>query len=1283
MGTKYSKIWIGRAMHLAVIFAILLSVSTVVYAAAPSPFVGHWQAVDVDGSDIRLTIAGPPSGAYQITWTDSYISFCGGEAGIVRGTGWFDEANPNILEADLHLECFTTGNSTDFHMTWRYHPATNTLSSRYENNSTVIIWNRPGMLASPPPELSLRVNYGHDWVESFYEPGHVVWVVVTDPDGGVRATTETVTEEKDYWADWEGTGFQTNDSIWFNGEGDQIENPPDIQPNDWVYAWVDNGASAQVQIGDISGVIELADDSVNGTVYAPWFSEELDIDCHSWGAPLPEEILRYDTVIPDGEDTYFCSWAGDWDIQPGQDVGVGYSGSDGNWVANVFLIPLPSFAAYMPGAIEGYDWPMGDTIHLDINDGEYSADATSEQRPDFPEGETRVLFELPMDEFSMEADDHILMTDEALGFTKELYIADLQVADVNIENQTVSGFYEPVYPDFWIWLDGQEPLDVQFNENAWVATFAEMVPGSWGTVAQDDWDHDGTVWDFYVPNTRFTVWPEWNYLEGYEWPEGEDVSISVAGKGECSAGPVPGFSEGEPWNTFFSVNFPEACTIEAEDVITLSSDSLALTHQVPELAITDVDLDFNTVAGTAVFDPEQYIIHTWIHDVEESYMQLTAEGGTWLADFGSQGFYLQPGMGGRVEVVDQASNATAVDWWIPSPRFSVFPEWEYVEGWDWPEGEPVTATVAGKSECIASGDSGHPEWDPNALFVGLWFPEVCDIVVNDIVTVTDGVTSRTYEVQDLAITEVNKDASTVSGTAFPGALVYTWVHEYGYDMELSAGDGTWLADFRLAGLDLVEGMGGRVEVRDTFGNATAVDWWIPNPRFTVFPEWEWFDGYDWPDGATVSITVAGKSECDTTSQESWGGFFNGGFPGSCDIAVDDSVTFTYGEITRNHTVRNVAITEVNKEAGTVSGTADADLVYAWVHEYGYDMVLPVEDGNWFADFGSAGLLPFVEGMGGRTEVRDEFGNSTAADWYIPTPRIVVQISDDWFRAENFTPNAELTFWVYESEGGELLRHPEGTWPLDDSGYVTVGMWELEEYIDLVPGNYVVVSDGEVTKELTLEDFTFDVFDLANGHLQGTAPEPFDRPVWVGIGFENDAWTMDITTGGDGSWLADFGQPVPGDYQWVAAQVFDDDGDASELRPASQVIFLRPSCGDTYNVQANIPLELRYGSWAAIGESLAIQNAEHLTVNLVLDGEPVAGVQQPVIPASEFPCGSPPEDAYGVYYVAQVDALSPGTYVAEVTWIFDEAVTDGYDADGNGEPDWYEGEFTREFTIVVP
>ena len=119
------------------------------------------------------------------------------------------------------------------------------------------------------------------------------------------------------------------------------------------------------------------------------------------------------------------------------------------------------------------------------------------------------------------------------------------------------------------------------------------------------------------------------------------------------------------------------------------------------------------------------------------------------------------------------------------------------------------------------------------------------------------------------------------------------MHEYGYDQFITITDGTWSADFGAAGLDLVENMGGRAEIRDGEGNATAVDWWLPNPRFVVFPEWEWYDGLDWPDGATVDITVEGKAEC-TTSGTSGGNFFNGGFPEGCDVQAGDTVIFSDG-----------------------------------------------------------------------------------------------------------------------------------------------------------------------------------------------------------------------------------------------------------------------------------------------------------------------------------------------------------------------------------------------------
>jgi len=182
------------------------------------------------------------------------------------------------------------------------------------------------------------------------------------------------------------------------------------------------------------------------------------------------------------------------------------------------------------------------------------------------------------------------------------------------------------------------------------------------------------------------------------------------------------------------------------------------------------------------------------------------------------------------------------------------------------------------------------------------------------------------------------------------------------------------------------------------------------------------------------------------------------------------------------------------------------------------------------------------------------------DWCVPNPRIVASITEDWFYLVEFTSEVAVNYSVYESEGGTLVF--QGTATTDGSGFVWV---DAEERWDLEPGNYLMVSDGNTTRELVIEGFTFDVFDLANGHLEGTAPSPFGRTVWVGVGFENDSWSMEVSTDLNGNWAADFDTPVPSNYQWVAAQIFDEDGDASELRP-DQVVNLWVSAY-TYDLPA--------------------------------------------------------------------------------------------------------------------
>ncbi len=498
---KFNRV-LMTILSLFAILVIALPIIQMGYAVSSSPFVGEWQASDEAGNDVRLTVSGPSGGPLQITWIESDISICDGAAGIVRGTGQLDESNPHLLEADLHLDCFTSEVSSDFHFLWRYHPVSNTLSGRYADG-VVTVWHQPNRPLPSTPAFNLRVDYGNNWVESFYAAGHKAWVTVTESNGViVKATAELMTEPKKYWDG--GSGFQTMDSIWFDGEGNQMANPPDIRPHDWVFGWVDNGASAQVQIGEIGGVVNITSDSIEGTILTPWSTAPVPVECLNWGSggnPFNNKNKDAGLISTDGTHAYSCSWAGEWDIQSGQTVGVGYVGSDGNWVANSFFTTNPTFEAFVPGAIEGYDWPVGSTITVTINDGEYVAQAVSELRPGAPLGGTRVPFELWKDNFFIEAGDRIVMTDGSI--TKDSVVTALTVTDFDVSTRTVSGTYDPD-SSLRVWVydrDGQVATDP--GTGAWVATFDQLQAGALGGASQEDVDGDGTSIEFEVPETFF------------------------------------------------------------------------------------------------------------------------------------------------------------------------------------------------------------------------------------------------------------------------------------------------------------------------------------------------------------------------------------------------------------------------------------------------------------------------------------------------------------------------------------------------------------------------------------------------------------------------------------------------------------------------------------------------------------------------------------------------------------------------------------------------------------
>ena len=173
----------------------------------------------------------------------------------------------------------------------------------------------------------MDVNYGHDWVEGNYKPGHTVWLTVTESDGvTVKGLAELTTGFVPWWDGQ--SGFSTNWDGW-------IGQPPDIMPGDWVFGKVDNGFASEVEVGEITGILDFNADTVEGQVFAPW-TGPLNANCGVWVQDGP----GLDFVVEAEGGPYFCDFT-PWDLMPDQPVGVRYQEPDGDWVGNVFQEPLP------------------------------------------------------------------------------------------------------------------------------------------------------------------------------------------------------------------------------------------------------------------------------------------------------------------------------------------------------------------------------------------------------------------------------------------------------------------------------------------------------------------------------------------------------------------------------------------------------------------------------------------------------------------------------------------------------------------------------------------------------------------------------------------------------------------------------------------------------------------------------------------------------------------------------------------------------------------------------
>ena len=130
-----------QKFHILLTIIIALSIlSIAALSAAPrSPFKGVWRAIDVDGSNVQLVIAGGGRGVYRLTWTDDSWSLCDGLPGIGKGKGFLDSADPNILHTEWVITCTSLHESYNYQFDAVYDPVTDTMVFQLGT-----VWSRVG-----------------------------------------------------------------------------------------------------------------------------------------------------------------------------------------------------------------------------------------------------------------------------------------------------------------------------------------------------------------------------------------------------------------------------------------------------------------------------------------------------------------------------------------------------------------------------------------------------------------------------------------------------------------------------------------------------------------------------------------------------------------------------------------------------------------------------------------------------------------------------------------------------------------------------------------------------------------------------------------------------------------------------------------------------------------------------------------------------------------------------------------------------------------------------------
>jgi len=941
------------------------------------------------------------------------------------------------------------------------------------------------------------------WLQRFDSDGDrtVAFWEIPDPCFGVNLNWN-------YVAGWEWTAGNTAilkvdgteiNTTTVEPNGNVHFDTPDILPGQVVT--VSDGVSTKSTTVTLISVtnVDIATDTISGTAG-------------------PNSAVYVDTLGT----TIFADSLGHWvadlsdyyDVVPGSEGWVRRIDNDGDSSEWRWYAPNPVFDV-RPGddIVQGWQFLPETEVTIQVEGHTYYQTTGADG-----------YFETGSLDYDIQTDDLVVVSDGT--YTKDHTVYPSTLTGYDVDADTLTGIAAPNREvGAWACTDVNcDSLTTTTDSSGdWTLDFTGVVDlkrGFGGGMWQSDDEDDDTVTYWWIPDPYFSVNLNEDYIYCGSWASYSTLTLNVDGEELATIE-----TDSNGYAQIYNVD------IQPGSTVIVSGGGLTKQTVVENLTLIGVDRDADTVSGTADSNTE-VIVETYDQNWQQNgEVHTTADSaGNWIADF-SGILDITVGTRGFPMIYDADGDSTEVKWEIPVPWFVVKPMTDSVFGGDWTPGSSITLKYDSYTDTRIANENGEIDFGS----VGF------DIVNGVNIEVTDGITTKYLIVHNLAFTGYDVDLDTLAGKTDPGTWAQAVVcngNDCSFELYTDSVDafGNWSLDFSEI-VDLKPGSWGWISKWDDDGDNTSIDWYIPNPSFTVNPFDDTVWGWKWPAFTDVTLSVHGETYTLTTNY--WGDVDFGKM--DFDIIPGDTLEMSDGDTTKTHTVYPLTYPDIDWELDTVSGSTNpGGEVYIWACTngdcYGLDDTADA-GGTWSVDF--TGFIDIVPGSDGGVQQWDPDVDDTRIYWNVPRPYFTVNLNYDYIWGYEWEPFSTVTVNV---RGIDVTTDTV----LEDSS-IGIGIADF----NIQPGDTVTVRDDQITKTLIVRDITLTKVDEISNTISGTA----DAGIEIDVGYSGDDnyYNVYVITDSSGKWSADFdtiGIDIGlGDlgYAQIRDEIGEEDGDYTEVR----------------------------------------------------------------------------------------------------------------------------------------